>query len=506
MGLSHYSAARAKESLVHFIFGKAASACLSAAFLALTVRHMTASDYGTYIVFLAILDVFYLTTGFGLSTVAQRYVAEYRTNASTRCLQTFLGKLFIRRLSHSLFFAALLLLAHQWAAPFVGLTLAGNLVYWAALLLVTSASSFFFDEVLGSLLMQGLFQGISVGKIFLKLVGAAFLVYSCGGISIESLLVVECAVSLVILCAGHFLLATQLRASHSEENACDNYDNAALWITARKFYLVQLLGQVYGPNITRMLISRLLGLAQTAVFGFAQSVADMLRNCMPAHLLAGWLRPLMISRYLARRNLDDLADVANLVLKLNLLGIVPLAFFFLLRGDAFGTWVSGGRYPHAGSLITLLTIMIGLQTAHLLFAMITMTIEKPNANICATLLAALSMPISLMLISLYGVQGAAWGLLASELVWLITATLLLARHKFFLTWDFLGGSRIVLAGAASGFLLWVLGFERAQLSDIVISSAVLALAFLVCSVFAKPLREQERALLRGIIPARLIIW
>ncbi|NTV70816.1 MAG: hypothetical protein HGA71_11795 [Azonexaceae bacterium] len=506
MGDKYYSAIRAKKSLIHFAFGKLLSACLSIAYLALTVRYMNIADYGAYIVILASLDVFYLTTGFGLSTIAQRYVTEYKTKASSTCLRAFLNRLFLQRIVHSLFFAFVLLIAHQWFAALVGVSLADTGYYWVALWLVVAASGYFLDEILGSLLLQGLFQGISVGKVFIKLVLVSILIWGSVNVSIEYMLIIECVTSTLAIIVGHVLLSFHLKNDQNETARNDNYHNPGMWPAARKFYLVQLIGQLYGPNISRMLISRYLGLLQAAVFGFAQSVTDMLRNFLPAHLLSGWLRPLMISRYLVRRDLNDLADVANLILKLNMLGIVPLAAFFFFRGDAFGALISNGKYSHAGNLFTLLTIMVGLQTVHLLFSMITITLEQPNANIVATFLAAVSLPFSIFLIWEYGVEGAAIGLLSSEFVWLVAASLLLARKNVVLVWDFKGSLRLIIAGVVSGLVMSFGGFEQATLLDISVSAIILGVSFLAFSMLAKPLRAQERALVAQIVPAKFIIW
>ncbi|MDO8413542.1 MAG: polysaccharide biosynthesis C-terminal domain-containing protein, partial [Gallionellaceae bacterium] len=267
-----------------------------------------------------------------------------------------------------------------------------------------------------------------------------------------------------------------------------------------------LVGQLYGPNIFKLLVTRILGLAQTAAFGFAQSITDMLRNYLPAHLLAGWLRPLMISRYLARKKLSDLTDIVNLVLKLNLLGIIPLLVFFMVRGDAFGAWATGGRYLHVGDLLWLLAVMVCLQTIHLLFAMITITVEQASANLAATCIAATSLPFSLILIQTFGTEGAAWGLLSGEIIWLLSAGWLLSRRGFHIAWDITGTLRIALAGIVAGMALWFSGFDQPLTGDMAYSVAITATVFLVCSIFLKPLREAERLLIGSLIPARFILW
>jgi O-antigen/teichoic acid export membrane protein len=506
MDANHYAARRASKSLLHFLVGKGASALAGVACLILVVRHMAPDQYGGYVALIAVLDLFYLSTGLGLSTIAQRYVTEFRMRASRRRLQHFLAGLLLKRVGLSIAFTLVLVGGYRWLAPLLSLNLAPALLPWVAALLVMSASVFFLEEVLGALLLQGVLQSLAFMRGALKLAAIVYFVHVGGRLDIERVLALECAVALLSLIIGHALLYLQLRASQFEPDASDAYESAAMHATARRFYLVQLVGQSYGPQVSKLLVTRLLGLGHTAVFGFAQSITDMLRNYLPAHLLAGWIRPLMVSRYVARRNPADLADIANLVLKLNLLGIVPIAVFFVLRGDAFAAWVSGGRYPHAGHLLVLLTLMVGLQTVHLIFSMITITLEQAGANLIAALVAAAGLPLSVLLVQRYGVEGAACGLLGTELLWLATAARLLARRGFRITWDLGGSARIVAAGGAASVALMLAGFETALPSHVLCSAAIVGVVFVGCSAVLKPLRVPERALVCGIVPARLVIW
>ena len=515
MRIDHYSALRAKSSLVHFVAGKAVSAITGISYLILLVRFMQAEHYGGYIALIALIELFYLSTGLGLSTIAQRYVAEFRVKASGSRFHRFLGRIFLWRLGLSVLFSMVVVLGHQLLLPMLGLEPVMPVVLMIVVLLVASASVFFLDAVLGALLYQGLSQGLGVMRGVMKLSAVIYAIQATGGITIEWVLLQECIIVTISLAIGHAVLHAKLRAlpdhgsagnADAARDAGDDYANPNMLSTARKFYVVQLLGQTYAPSASKLIVTRILGLGNTAAFGFAQSIADMLRNYLPAHLLAGWLRPIMVSRYLARRDLADLTDISNLVLKLNLLGIVPLAVFFLFRGDAFAYWITGGRYPQAGNLLVLLTLMVGLQTVHLMFSMITITLEQASANLVATVLAAASLPMTVALIYTFGIEGAAWGLLASETIWLLSAGWLLARRGYSVAWDVRGALRIFLAGSIAGLGLWLSGFDKPVLVHMLSSAAIVGIVFLVVSALLKPLRERERALVRGIMPGRLVVW
>jgi O-antigen/teichoic acid export membrane protein len=503
----HYTAARAKKSLVFFGFGKLASAALSIAFLGLTVRNMPIADYGKYIVLLAAMEIFYLTTGFGLSTIAQRYIPDARIHASEETVAAFLWSLVRKRLMFSVVSAAIFCGLMQATASVTSFSLIDSQhIYWLGLIFIVSASANFLEEIIGSLLMQGLSQSLSVGRMVLKLGIVWYLSWQHTEISFQHILMIELITLFISITLGHAYIARHYPIKAPQGLATGAYENALMWPTARRFFFIQLVGQAYGPNVVRILLERFAGLLQTATFGFAQGVADMFRNMLPAHLLAGWIRPLMVSRYLARRDLNDLTDAANLILKLNFMGIVPLLVFFICRGDAFAQWASAGKYAHAGTLLALATVMIGLQTVHLLFSIITITLEQAHASMRATIAAALTLPVQVLLIVFFNEQGACWGILLGELIWLSVATYCLHQRQFHLHWDVRGTAKILACGLLSGICVSMVDTAQPTLPHLLTSALVVGAVFLASTVVMKPLRAEERKLMQGVLPAKFIVW
>ncbi|MDO8413231.1 MAG: hypothetical protein Q7S51_05515, partial [Gallionellaceae bacterium] len=240
----HYSGLRIKRSLLHFIIGKLAQALAGITFLILLVRHMASDNYGAYVALLAVLDIFYLVSGLGLSTIAQRYVAEFRMKASSRRLLQFLNHLFLKRAGYSLVFVVLLLLTRQWLLPLIGLDLHEKWLLPLALLLITSASVFFLDEVLGALLFQGLSQSLAFFRSVIKLFVLFYYLHYSLPITIEWALILECGVTLTSLIIGHFIFRYRIGMQLSQPDMHDSYESPAMTTTARKFYGVQLVGQL----------------------------------------------------------------------------------------------------------------------------------------------------------------------------------------------------------------------------------------------------------------------
>lgn len=156
----HYSLARAKRSLLHFGICKAASAGFGIVVLVPTDRLLPATDYGIYIALLAFLEIFYIISGFGLSTVAQRYVAEFRIKACAQHFRRFVARIAVLRL---LFAACAALAVLALADPLLALLqvqLNAHAQGLCILLLIFGTCTRFLDEVFPALLLQVYTQGL----------------------------------------------------------------------------------------------------------------------------------------------------------------------------------------------------------------------------------------------------------------------------------------------------------------------------------------------------------
>lgn len=447
--MSFYGLAHARRGLIFFAAGKLASALLGMALLVLMVRRLEPTAYGGYVAALALAELFYLVTGLGLSTVAQRYVAEFRLRAPADEFTRFLRQQFTRRQWHSLAGCLAVLAAWPWAMAWTSLGLPLSQAPLLLLLLAGWAASSFLDEVLGATLLQGLAQLLAILRNLARLL-AVLVLSARGEFTLVGLLWAEAGIVTVSSMAGMWRVLHWARHSPSAAGAEAGFRPSDMDAVCRRFYMVQLVGQAYGINVIKLLLTRLQGVAQTAAFGVAQSIADMLRNYMPAQLLAGWIRPLMVARYVAHRDIDQLCLVANLAFKANLFGLLPLLALFATLGDALISRLSAGRYEHMGPLLAVLVLGLILQSAHLLMTMVTLTIEASAANIRATMLSALSLPLLGWLVYRHGAHGAAWAGVVAETVWVGSAFWWLRGHGHRLWLDGRGTARLLVAGMVSG--------------------------------------------------------
>lgn len=504
---SHYSAARARRSLGQFAAGKLVSALAGLLVLLLSVRLMAASEFGLYVAALAFLEIFYLATGFGLSTMAQRYVAEYRLKAGDRQFARFLRGLLTRRLLYALVCVAVVVVAagglQRYAAAYFPAALHRPEFY---ALLVLGSLTRYFDELFPALLLQGYTQGLLIAAHFIRLGG--LLTFRALGIEVDFARMIALELGAAAVCAsgGFILLKHYLAQSHGSNDNPDDHSNPRMPGVARRFYLVQLMGQVWSPNTGKLIVARMLGLATTAQYGFLQSITDMLRNYLPAYLLSTWVRPLMVSRYLARGGLDDVNAMASLLFKLSLMCLVPLAAFFLSRGDVFAFWASGGKFSTGAILLSSFCLLLALQCLHIVVSMITLTVERAGASVAATFAACVAFPLSIVGAATLQAPGVVAGMAIGECIWIGLVFVLLRREGLPITLD-IGGSVKILSLLLPAYLAVALLPENwPALAQTLVGMGIAGMVVLAGGALLKPFRQAEREFIHRLVPPRYFFW
>ncbi len=503
---SPYSAGRAKRSLVQFAIGKVCSATLGVAVLLLSLRLLPAVDFGRYVAAIAYLEIFYLLTGFGLSTVAQRYVAEFRLRAGHAQFSHFIRGIVVRRAVYAAGGALITLLAITlWASGAGEIPTATQIPGFYALL-VLGCMTRYLDEIFPALLLQAHTQGLLLAGHLVRLAGMLGAVGFGLALDFKAMVYVELCASATVCVAGLALLYRQVRVGANPGAATATHHSALMPGVTRRFYVVQVLGQAWGPNTAKLIVTNQLGLAVTAGYGFLQSIVDMLRNYLPAYLLANWLRPLMIARYLAGGSLTDVNAMAGLMLKLSLMCIVPMAAFFLAGGDRFVLWISNGKFSDGASVLFALCVLLACQCLHVVVSMITMTVERAGASVVATMASCVALPLCFAGAALMGVTGVVGAMVIGECIWITTVLLLLRRDGLTVAVDAAGCARILLTGIPAYFAVVQLPSTWPTIWFCAAGVALACGMVATVNMVLKPFLPLERAFVGRLLPLRLFFW
>lgn len=496
-----YSASNARRSLWHFLAGKLMSAASGIVFLVWVVRTTAPAEYGTYVALLALLEVFYLATGLGLSTMAQRYVAEFRLRAPHAQFRALLSTLVLRRMLFSVAGTLLVFFAWPVLMELVGLATPRDSRWWFAAWLVLGCGTRYLDEVLPALLQQGASQILNTAANLLRLAGLVALTVGGHVPSHLVLVQIEVGVAVFVLLAGLGVLHRLLRASESAADMVANHHNVVMWQVSLRFYVVQLLGQAWSPNMARLLVSRLAGAAQMAVFGFSQALVDMLRNYLPTYLLATWVRPLMVARWVATARLQPVMDMAGAVFKLSLITLAPCVGLLLFHGDNLARWISNGRYGDGvGVLLAALVVQLALQSLHLCLGMVCSTLERAAANVWATAACISALPLAWLLWPHLGLLAVPAALALAEVLWVLWVTVSLRRAGFAVALDAAGLGKVLFAGGLAG--LAAATWPGASGLALMLPALLAGLVMLASCAWLKPLTAGERDLLAQIVPRR----
>lgn len=444
MAVDFYSATAARRSLVHFVYGKAAAAVSGLAVLLVTLRLVPVEVFGAYVALTALIEIFSVASAFGLSYFAQRYVPELRIRASAAQFNRQLWRLLVIRAGLAAAFAVAAWLTNGWWSGALGLHLAPPVGAILAVSLFFGSMMRYVDELLQTLLLQGWAQIQAVSRNLARLSGLGLGMLLARGIGLQFLLALEVVVSALAVAAALMMFRTYMRRAQPERlQSLHPHEMPDAWRQSIRFYGAQLLAQGYGANAIKLVVTTVLGVHGTAVLGFATSISDLLRNYSPAFLLGGWVRPIMVARFVKNPSLSALKPLTRLIVSLSVVGLLPFALVFAIFGHEVSALLAAGKYPEAAPLLAPFVGVVCLQALHAVLGMVCATIERTAFVLLATTICISTLPLAYVLTQLFGLAGTVLALCIGELLWITTVTIQLASR--FGKADFVDAGGIVRA-------------------------------------------------------------
>lgn len=500
-----------KRSITHFAVGKVVSSLIGLGLLLLLVRALPRSDYGAYIALLAIFEIAQLATNLGAFAAAFRYVPELRATGSPRQLSRFVMALALYRTATLLLAALLLFVLAQPLAELVGLTSHASAIRLFSAVLLFEGVARFLDVLFDSLFLQGYAQVSLVIRNGIRLCALVVMLNAgVGGISLEQWIPVEAAASAVGCVIGFFLL---VRYCRSRPGSSDSPASPPLtWNRIVRFavpsYVAQILGLVSGPDVVKLIVSRLAGLIETAAFGFAAALSATIQRYMPAFLLVGMIRPLFVMAREQGKPSAELVRLAGTVLKLNLLTLGPVIACLVVAGPEIVDLLTAGKLPDSLPYIHFFMLFLVFQVVHAVIGLVGIVYEEGTSSLVGTLFGLLGLGVGLVGYPLFGVASLCAGLVMSEIAWCVTMVVSLKkRGVHFRLPTGLVKLLLSLVLAATPALL-LLNLPDASLSRawVLTAGTVAAASFLVLAAVLKPFEPDERDVINRLLPARVFIW
>jgi O-antigen/teichoic acid export membrane protein len=502
----HYDKAAVRASLLHFLLGKAFNAVVSVVTLVALARWLSTGDYGSYIALVALQATLLAVSNLGIETTAERFLPEFRTRYDDAQLLGFvLGSVMTR-------FGTLAVMAGigMWAAgpltSLVGLpALQGVLRIWLLAVACYGALSFA-CVLLEAMLKQKQAQACMSVYLGSKL---ALIIGLHMGWRIDLELLVACE---VVAGLGAGVLAITLLTRHFHRSGLQGGWSLVLENRdrLRRFagfnYAAQCMFQLFSADMLKLLVTRLVGVAGSASYGFAASLADMVQRYLPATLLQRMIKPVFVSRYVKSGDFNDLNQLARIILKLNLLILVPAIALATVYGAELLGLLTQGKYTNGHWLFVGALCLLIPSSHQAILSLLAGTLERNAMQLYAGTCSGIGFPVAYALISRMGPIGAVAAAALSALVYNTIATLYLRRAGYDYRPDWrafgvfaLGG--VVLLGGLVLCKAWVV-WQPANVAVAV----MLLLGYLLLMRVLSAFSAAERSTLNTILPKPLFIF
>jgi hypothetical protein len=356
-------------------------------------------------------------------------------------------------------------------------------------------------QVLEAMLHQGPAQAamatVTVSRFLL--VGWA---YYTGNLDLTTLIWIECSTDAVgaVLLFWTLHRASIVRLSGAEaaqEGDWLKRNRKRMVSFGLKGYLQHLIIMPFSGVVNRLVVGGYLPGAQMALFGFAQSIYDLMQRYLPAQLFVGLIRPVLAARYSRAAQFSEVQTITNLVLKINLVLIGAAAVVVTSGGSDMLLFVTAGKYGgRAVELLQLMCLLAALESWRHVLDLLSHTVERygilifTNAILGSSLLAGIPLLPSLGVFALPAANCV--GLLIGNLavVWWLGKTGFPFRHDVRMIF----GAGIAVVCAIAATLL-----SRPYIDSWALQVVLALVAYLAAGAVMLRPRQRERELLSKLV-------
>lgn len=488
--MSVYSQARFKRALKYFIGGRLIQSAAFAILLFWLVRLLDAVEYGQYMTLLALVELLVPLTSLGLIELVQRYVPELVQRVTRQSLARFCYVMLAVRSAVLILATALLWWQWHWVCDVLQLGPPDGQIATIFAVMAAAVIGFrFVSDMLEALLEQGRSQLIRAFMPVGRLIGIAGLVAMGHDIDLLTVLVVELATTVICLLMSLWALRQCIRQLPASGDGGVAY--ACMLPYARHMALATWLNAAGSPWIHRLIIAAMLGMEAAGLFGFLQQLMQLVGRYLPATLLASVIRPMLISRYVASRDIRVLDAGTGLLWKVNLIILACACAITAVGGDALVALASGDKYQDAGMILLVLMLTLIFNAQRQMLEMVMQIIEWSQQISRLALLGMLS-TLLLALGSSAGIEFAVSGLIVGAVLWNVVAMTVLSRYGMLPRLDWGGGVRVLLLTFVIAIIAWWMGLA---MDNTILISGVIPIIYLVGMLVIRPLQTRDVQLL-----------
>ena len=417
-----------KKGIVHFLVGKVLSSVAGFIALILTVRGLSITEFAAYSILIALVEYVTALSGFGLTHIVLRYIPELYGREYDYAFKKFVSRSLYCRLASLIVLAVLAYLFSDRLSALLGDQVPKQ-AFEAFLLVATiRTGSFFLSQILDSTLSQGVSQFAFMMAAVTKATLVALLLYidNAGLINIILVEAVGDSISVLVMFFGVYRV---LNASRNVNVP----DDDRVWLRDKKKaiihyavtgYLQHLMILPYGGHTNRLIGGHFLSIFSMASYGFAQSLYEYCKRYLPAQLLLGVIRPVIISRYAENKDFPAAVRLTEVFFKVNALMVAPILVLSLVSGPELMNFISNGKYGvSAAVVLDVLLILLLLETARMQLEVLVQAVERYKDLLLANVFLSCSILPSFYLFNYFD----AWIMPALNIIGLVLANVIVLQ-------------------------------------------------------------------------------
>ena len=503
---SPYGKSAVKASLFHFLLGKALNAAVSFITLIALARWLEPTDYGVYIAFIALQASLLAVSNLGIDTTAERFMPELRMRHPDTALLGFVAAVLCARVATLFCLVGIAWLLADDVTALVGLKAYSALFrLWLGVVGLTGLLGLVV-VLLEAMLHQKQAQMCLSAYVVLKL-SFMCIGWQLSTIDIRLMVPIELlATGAAALFGAGLLLSHFSRVGLHTGWSIVKENRQRLQRFAFFNYVAQVVFQLFNAEMMKLMVTRLLGVLQAAVYGFAYSLADTVQRYLPAVLLLRLIKPVFVSRYAKTGDFQQLNAMARLILKLNLLVLTPAIAFAAVYGGNFLALMSGGRYADAHWLLVGILCLMVLTSHQLVLSLLAGTLEKNAMQLYAGLVSIVAFPCALLLVPLWGPLGAVVASAIGGLTYNVFATLYLRRAGFAYQPEVRGGGVFAIGGVMAFAVAFLANQMLSMLPGLITAALVGTATYVLCVRGLSAFNDSERDLLNSLLPKRVFFF
>ncbi len=490
MGKDTYGESRLKRALVHFVGGRAAQAVARAGLILVLVRVLNVRDYGVYMLIVGLSEMMLQVASFGVLPVAQRFLPQVITTLDIKGLFRFVRSIIAIQLAVLCLMA--LGISSGWTriTPLFGFSPEQiHATQYAVILFLLVPAFRFSAEMLEALLEQGRAQMARALMPLGRMIGILILIGIGMKLNLSILVAIDIIVTLICLAAGYRLLYTSLVAQQATGSDIGELPVRQMIEFAWHMAAVDFLGSLKQPGAIRMALANTLGVVDSGLFAFLQSLERLVSRYLPGTLLRGIVRPMLLSRAFEPGGISIVEAGTGLLMKTNLLIVIAGCVVIAVGGDELVSLVSGGKFRHAGLTLLLMYLVMGITSQRLIIEMV-MQITGHTKTLRATSFIAPVALAAVWVFSRYGLNFAILIIAAGAALSNSISMLVLSRSTTRFRFDWRGFVAMVTPGAVAILIGWLLSTLMLP-----VIAAALALAFFGGALlFTRPYTVRESKL------------